>query len=40
MTAICEERGFTVVKVEGGDVYVVAHWLHENGEIDRFDRVH
>lgn len=35
------EKGYcSVVTVEGGDRYVVAHWLHENGELDRFDRVH
>ncbi|KPG95929.1 hypothetical protein AEQ67_18455 [Pseudomonas sp. RIT-PI-q] len=28
-----------VVTIDGGS-YVVAHWLHENGALDRFDRVH
>lgn len=34
------DKGHDVFLVEGGDMFVVAHWLHENGAIDRFDRVH
>lgn len=32
--------GYEVVIAVDGGVYVVAHWLHENGALDRFDRVH
>lgn len=32
--------GYLVVKVIDGGVFVVAHWLYENGALDRFDRVH
>lgn len=40
MVAQYEKGRCSVVVVEGGDTYVVAHWLHENGALDRFDRVH
>ena len=33
-------EGFEVVTTVDGGVYVVAHWLFENGALDRFDRVH
>ena len=29
-------QGYTVVQVEGGGLYVVAHWLYENGAIGPF----
>ncbi|MNH32717.1 hypothetical protein D3C79_931780 [compost metagenome] len=34
------QDGFEVVVAEGGGKYVIAHWLYENGAVDRFDRVH
>lgn len=40
MATCYQEGNCSMVIVEGGDRYVVAHWLHENGEVDRFDRVH
>ncbi|WP_256585300.1 MULTISPECIES: hypothetical protein [unclassified Pseudomonas] len=33
-------EGYEVVITIDGGMYVVAHWLHENGALDRFDRVH
>jgi hypothetical protein len=33
-------RGFQVVVAEDSGTFVISHWLHENGELDRFDRVH
>lgn len=33
-------HGFEVVIAIDGGVYVIAHWLYENGALDRFDRVH
>ena len=36
----CQRAGYDVfTKIDGG-VIVVAHWLFENGALDRFDRVH
>lgn len=32
-------EGYDVFLVESGDTFVVTHWLHDNGDIDRF-RVH
>lgn len=32
--------GYEVVIASDGGVYVIAHWLYENGALDRFDRVH
>jgi hypothetical protein len=32
--------GYEVVTTVDGGVFVVAHWLFENGSLDRFDRVH
>lgn len=40
---IAERRlneGYDVFMDVKGGVYVVAHWLHDNGALDRFDRVH
>jgi hypothetical protein len=34
------QGGYEVVIAVDGGVYVVAHWLYENAELDRFDRVH
>ena len=31
-----ERHGYEVVVTEGGGHWVVAHWLHENGEIGPF----
>jgi hypothetical protein len=31
--------GFEVVIAVDGGKYVVAHWLYDNGALDRFDRV-
>lgn len=36
----CWRQGYLAVKVSDGGVFVVAHWLYENGALDRFDRVH
>lgn len=36
----CTRAGYEVVTACGGGVYVVAHWLYQNGALDRFDRVH
>ena len=36
----CRRAGYEVVTTVDGGVYVVAHWLFENGALDRFDRVH
>ena len=33
-------QGYEIVVAEDGGTYVIAHWLYENGELDRFDRVH
>ncbi len=33
-------RGYEFVVAEDGGTYVIAHWLYENAELDRFDRVH
>ncbi|RZO09433.1 hypothetical protein EKG40_08245 [Pseudomonas moorei] len=33
-------KGYEIVVTIDGGVYVVAHWLYENGALDRFDRVH
>ncbi|WP_313629627.1 hypothetical protein [Pseudomonas sp.] len=32
--------GYEMVVADDGGVYVIAHWLYENGALDRFDRVH
>ena len=32
--------GYEVVIAADGGKYVVAHWLYDNGALDRFDRVH
>ncbi|WP_241001438.1 hypothetical protein [Pseudomonas viridiflava] len=34
------KQGYEVVVAVDGGCYVVAHWLCENGALDRFDRVH
>jgi hypothetical protein len=36
----CQRAGYEVVTTTDGGIFVVAHWLHENGALDRFDRVH
>lgn len=36
----CQRAGYEVVTACDGGIYVIAHWLHENGALDRFDRVH
>lgn len=33
-------EGYDVFSVEGGDIFVVTHWLHDNGAIDCLNRVH
>ena len=33
-------QGYEVVVAQDGGTFVIAHWPHENGELDRFDRVH
>lgn len=36
----CMRAGYDVFTTIDGGVFVVAHWLFENGALDRFDRVH
>ncbi|WP_397453648.1 hypothetical protein [Pseudomonas sp. NA-150] len=33
-------EGYLVVVVEGGGIYVIAHWWHQNGSIGPFKKVH
>lgn len=35
-----KQAGYEVVIAVDGGIYVVAHWLYDNGSLDRFDRVH
>ncbi|MDY7564719.1 hypothetical protein QN400_24015 [Pseudomonas sp. RTC3] len=32
--------GYLIVQVEGGGLYVVAHWYHQNGALGPFHKVH
>lgn len=34
------KAGYEIVIAVDGGVYVVAHWLYNNGSLDRFDRIH
>jgi hypothetical protein len=36
----CQRAGYDVFTTIDGGIFVVAHWLFENGALDRFDRVH
>lgn len=36
----CRRAGYDLFTIIDGGIFVVAHWLHENGALDRFDRVH
>jgi len=36
----CTQAGYQVFTACDGGVYVIAHWLYQNGALDRFDRVH
>jgi len=35
-----QRGGYDLFTTVDGGVFVVAHWLFENGALDRFDRVH
>ncbi|WP_426119556.1 hypothetical protein [Pseudomonas sp. DSP3-2-2] len=35
-----QRNGYEIVVTQSGDVFVVAHWYHQNCELDRFDRIH
>lgn len=40
LLAVDTRGGYEVVIAIDGGIYVVAHWLYDNGMLDRFDRVH
>jgi hypothetical protein len=35
-----QRDGYLIVQVEGGGLYVVAHWYHQNGALGPFHKVH